>query len=42
MAAVADLGVLRGGLDVFCGCEVGAFILEIFYSGFYISVGSLT
>lgn len=30
VAAVADLGVLRGGLDIFCCCEVGIFVLEVF------------
>ena len=35
VAAVADLGVLGGGLDVFCGCEVGAFVVKIFCCGFY-------
>jgi hypothetical protein len=27
VAAVTDLGVFGGGLDVFCGCKVGVFVL---------------
>lgn len=42
VAAVADLGVLGGGLDVFCGCEIGVFVLEVFCCGFEAGVSSLT